>query len=141
MKMNPEAIVFDKDGTLVDFNQSWGAWLGNLVLLLEKFSGFDNLKHDIFDLFGFDEEEGKIFGEGSILAWATYPEMKTYLKEYFTAKKKLKNDEVEKIFEQTFAVCDDGKGVPEGLGDIRLLFEMLTNRGIKIAVVTSDQRH
>jgi len=136
----PELIIFDKDGTLVDFNQSWGTWCVNFAKLLAKEANLQDIDDDIYEMMGFDFENFKLFGEGSLLAWATYPEMRLYTRDYLIRKHNFALQEINDILDRVFAVCDEGKGLCQGLGDIFALFETITNNGIKVAVVTSDNR-
>ena len=38
--MNIKAVIFDKDGTLFDFQDTWGAWMGKI---LERLAGTDKV--------------------------------------------------------------------------------------------------
>ncbi|XP_075262799.1 choline dehydrogenase, mitochondrial-like isoform X6 [Convolutriloba macropyga] len=62
----PELIIFDKDGTLVDFHSMWSPWLLQLVENFEKSTGRKVPGDAIHDLMGFDSVRNK-FVPGSIL--------------------------------------------------------------------------
>lgn len=61
--MRIEGIVFDKDGTLFDFDATWGAWTR---IMLEKEAGQGPALVQLADALGYDLETGQ-FVSGSIV--------------------------------------------------------------------------
>ena len=60
--MKIKAILFDKDGTLFHFNDTWGPWFYNILIQLSK--GDDNLINKLSHLLKFNLNK-KIFEYGS----------------------------------------------------------------------------
>ena len=60
--MKIKAILFDKDGTLFHFNDTWGPWFYNILIQLSK--GDDNLIKKLSYLLKFNLNK-KIFEYGS----------------------------------------------------------------------------
>lgn len=66
-----KGIIFDKDGTLFDFNATWGAWTRGM--LQSEAAGDDALLHALADAMGFDLATG-LFKPESIVIAATVDE-------------------------------------------------------------------
>ncbi|MGB5558917.1 MAG: HAD family hydrolase, partial [Paracoccaceae bacterium] len=56
--MRAKAVLFDKDGTLFDFQKSWSRWIQQEIDRLAK--GDPELAHEIADAIGFDLSGGLI---------------------------------------------------------------------------------
>ncbi|SMX37283.1 HAD family hydrolase [Octadecabacter ascidiaceicola] len=67
-----KGLVFDKDGTLFDFNATWGAWARD-VFAAETQGDPDRLS-ELADALGYDLEKG-LFREGSIVIASTVSEI------------------------------------------------------------------
>ena len=50
---NIRAIIFDKDGTLIDFNAMWGDWITDLARHLEA-AAYISIAPQLFRAVGFD---------------------------------------------------------------------------------------
>ncbi|MFN3492414.1 MAG: hypothetical protein ACK40V_09370, partial [Anaerolineales bacterium] len=63
----PQAIIFDKDGTLIDFDLMWGGWTEYLANQIHQASG-----RDVFPLlcraFGYDAPSKKVLADGKLAA-------------------------------------------------------------------------
>ena len=59
-----KGIIFDKDGTLFDFNATWGAW--TRVMIAGESGGDPALNHALAQTLGYDLERG-VFFPGSIV--------------------------------------------------------------------------
>ena len=55
----PQLVIFDKDGTLIDFGEMWSAWLVELAHRLERVSGLE-LGGRFFSAMGFEPVAGRI---------------------------------------------------------------------------------
>ncbi len=92
-----ECIIFDKDGTLISFHDTWSPWADGLIDRLVarcsahvwkevKDKGFDPAKvavlverseeharKQVASTLGYDLEARRVYGESSLLAWAAQP--------------------------------------------------------------------
>lgn len=137
-----DLVVFDKDGTLIDFQQMWGGWVRDLVEGLERETGrpFAARLHDVL---GVDLATGLVQGHGLLAATP-----------------------MARIREVVLGVVADELGVPERasaakraavavdavwappdpialarpVGDLRGLLEGLREGDRRIALATSDDR-
>lgn len=83
------AILFDKDGTLLDFIGLWGRWsellIGNIVLLLQKQYKINASSEFLMLMLGFScDEDGKIleYDRSGLLSVGTNIQVKSYLTEH-----------------------------------------------------------
>ena len=61
-----ELIVFDKDGTLIEFHLMWGGWLEELARRLEREAGLA-LRDGLYPLLGVDQGSGMVLAHGLTL--------------------------------------------------------------------------
>ena len=59
-----KAVVFDKDGTLFDFNATWGAWTRDMIA--SEVGGDARRMAQLADVMGYDMDGG-VFRQGSIV--------------------------------------------------------------------------
>jgi phosphoglycolate phosphatase-like HAD superfamily hydrolase len=62
-----DLLVFDKDGTLIEFHLMWGAWVGGLATRLEAASGLE-LRDGLYALLGVDRASGRVHAHGLLAA-------------------------------------------------------------------------
>jgi phosphoglycolate phosphatase-like HAD superfamily hydrolase len=62
-----ELVVFDKDGTLIEFQLMWGAWVDALARGVEASSGL-SLRQGLYDLLGVDRRSGRVHAHGLLAA-------------------------------------------------------------------------
>ncbi len=67
-----QGIIFDKDGTLFDFNATWGAWSAGMIA--HEAGGDAALTAKLADVLGYDLEN-KIFHPGSLVIASTAGEL------------------------------------------------------------------
>src|SRR5215207_85553 len=60
-----QAIVFDKDGTLIDFDAMWGNWTLQLADRLEASTGLD-IRQALCESYGYDSARRKILADGKL---------------------------------------------------------------------------
>jgi phosphoglycolate phosphatase-like HAD superfamily hydrolase len=132
-----DIVVFDKDGTLVDFDAMWVPWARRVAAGLEAATSL-TLAADFYDMIGFDDATATTIPGGG-----------------------LSGAPMSLLREQTVALLR-GRGVDDGtieralalawyapdpvvearpLADLPALFEALRARGHRIAVATSDDRY
>jgi len=131
----PEVVIFDKDGTLVCFHTMWNSWCEELAKRMNKETESD-LSADIYDMMGYDSQTKKI-GMG-MLAEKTHPYIKEKVVEMLV-KQGFSEWEAKQVLKKTW------KDTPENMqikmtGNLRALFSRLQEKGIKVAICTSDSR-
>jgi phosphoglycolate phosphatase len=62
-----ELIIFDKDGTLIEFHTMWGHWVDDLAADLEATTG-RSLRESLYALLGVDPASGLVHGHGLMAA-------------------------------------------------------------------------
>ncbi len=134
-----KGIVFDKDGTLLDFDALWlPVAEGAINAVMQKYGLPPQTKDELFESVGVFDGETDITG---VLAGGTYQMMadcfKTVLKSHgicFDA------DEFDGFTVEAFH-GSFGKGeITPACKGIAVFFEQLKNTGVKIALITSDDR-
>ncbi|MDI3335429.1 HAD family hydrolase [Defluviimonas aestuarii] len=120
-------LVFDKDGTLFDFNATWSNWAR--VMLTELAGGSEALAGVLGRAVGFDLDTG-VFAPDSPVIAGTPAEISTYLLEHLPGADRAvlvaRMNAVSATTEQVAAV------------PLEDLFERLTARGLRIGLATND---
>ncbi|HJP88035.1 MAG TPA: HAD family hydrolase [Candidatus Limnocylindrales bacterium] len=62
-----DLLVFDKDGTLIEFHLMWGNWVEELARRLERASGLE-LRERLYPLLGVDRSTGLVHAHGLLAA-------------------------------------------------------------------------
>lgn len=131
-----ELVVFDKDGTLIEFARMWRDWVGELGARLSEATGVD-LVDQLFALMGVDPASGAIYPHGLLAA---------------TPMARLRELVIEAVEDEGVAPDLAARAVGEAwrapdpvalatpVTDLPALLAALTARGIRAAVATSDDR-
>jgi phosphoglycolate phosphatase len=131
-----DLVIFDKDGTLLDFHAMWGGWARELGDRLEA-AARRPVAPDVFAAIGFDPSTGRVAGGGP-LATGTM----AGIKELVAAVLRRWCPSVaaaRRATEDAWFVPDPtALAVP--LADLPALFAWLHEGGRRIAVVTTDDR-
>ena len=62
-----ELVIFDKDGTLIEFHTMWGGWVDALARRLEAAAGLP-LREGLYPLLGVDRGTGLVHAHGLMAA-------------------------------------------------------------------------
>ena len=62
-----DLVVFDKDGTMIEFSAMWAGWAADLADRLEGATGL-SLERPLFTMLGFDPATGRVLPEGGLAA-------------------------------------------------------------------------
>lgn len=132
----PRLVIFDKDGTLIDFQRMWGQWAVAFAERLSQQIAVD-VRHDILRIYGVDPQSLRIDPQGalSISPMATMQQMAvSHIMPYCS-------DMVQayQIVQQAWQPPDPTVNVYP-LADIAQLFGHLRHLGVMIAVATADNR-
>jgi phosphoglycolate phosphatase-like HAD superfamily hydrolase len=135
--------VFDKDGTLMDFEQAWGQRIRDwIAFIVDKVGGNEALSEALFHMFGYDPKSHEVAVDGPILA-ASGETMKTLCAGVLYQEIGLPWHEGEKVaIESLWAAFGSPLTQEEiqPLGDVKGTIRSMRKSGIAIAVATADNR-
>jgi phosphoglycolate phosphatase len=131
-----QAIIFDKDGTLIDFDVMWGGWAVYLAEQLHQASGLD-VHGPLCLAFGYDEETRKVLAHGKLAAFPM-AELRQLTVDVMQSLG-LHVAVAERIVEECWCIPDPVL-LAKPLTDLRDLFYKLQTEKIKIAIATADDR-
>jgi len=131
-----QAIIFDKDGTLIDFDAMWGGWVVYLAEQLRLVSG-SNVHAALYLAMGYDDNTRKVFPYGKLASqpMALLYQLTVDVMQFFG----LDAPEAERVVEAAWCVPDPIM-LAKPLTDTRTLFSNLRKHGIQIAIATADDR-
>lgn len=131
-----ELVIFDKDGTLIDFHGPWGEWAETLADRIDAAADLD-VRAPLFEMLGFDLVTHRTLAHGALAAtpMARLREMTVDV---------ITGDGVpEHIAEAIVAAtweAPDPVATAQPLADLERLFATLVADGKLIAVATTDDR-
>jgi phosphoglycolate phosphatase len=135
LNFSPRLIIFDKDGTLIDFHAMWSAWIRALAGRLERRLGRP-VAGELYELVGFSELTGRAI-PGGPLAVTPMAELRSLITSVVRGTG-MSAVQAGAVMRDLWFVPDATRVTP--LADLRLVFEALCADGIAIAVATSDDR-
>ena len=131
-----QAIIFDKDGTLIDFDAMWGGWAVYLAEQLQATCGFD-AREPLCLAMGYDAKARKVSPTGRL---ASRPMSQLYqLTVEVIQAFGLSRSEAECVVEKAWCIPDPVM-LARPLTDTRTLFSKLYEHRIQIAIATADDR-
>ncbi len=131
-----QAIIFDKDGTLNDFDAMWGGWVVYLAEQLHLISGLD-VHEALCVAMGFDDKNKKVLAHGKLAA--TPMHLLYRLTVEVMQSLGLSAEEAERVVEKSWCIPDPVI-LAKQFTDTRALFSQLYGKGIKIGIATTDDR-
>lgn len=136
-----DLVVFDKDGTLLDFHETWVGIIRELIRIFANYTPVTQaLKQRIEKTLGVSVDKNEIDGNGA-LAMGTFAECNALLT-YSLYREGIRWDAAQEIVHEAgaraFGPQTRKKHVKPVRGALALL-ETLKSRGISIAVATNDK--
>jgi phosphoglycolate phosphatase-like HAD superfamily hydrolase len=131
-----ELIVFDKDGTLIEFHLMWGAWVDALASELEASTGVA-LRDALYELLGVDQETGRVHAHG-LMAATPMSRIREAVVARVAAAGVGPDDAVTAVGAAWYA--PDPVALAQPVTDLRTLLDRLRRRVPTFAVATSDDR-
>lgn len=131
-----QAIIFDKDGTLIDFDAMWGGWSIYLAEQLRQASGL-NVHTPLCLAMGYDEKINKVLAQGKLAA-SPMAQLHKLTVEVMQSLG-LSAEAAQRIVEECWCIPDPVL-LAKPFTDMRDLFSKLQNENIKIAIATADDR-
>ncbi|GAB4215350.1 MAG: HAD family hydrolase [Roseiflexaceae bacterium] len=132
----PELVIFDKDGTLLDFAAMWGGWALDLARRLEQAAGLPLLER-LGAALGFDPRDGAPIPEGP-LAVESMAALRLYAAAAL-ADAGLPPARAEELIAALWT-APDPVALARPLADLPALFGGLRAAGVRVAIATADDR-
>lgn len=130
MNLN-KGVLFDKDGTIINFKKNWKDAIDLFMKKVEEITGKSS--DEIQNRLGYSN--GDII-PNSPIASSSYKEIGDILGDFEICREKsFLKDEVENFFNNYF---DENISKLELIGNVKGLFVNLKNNGFKIGIATSD---
>ena len=131
-----QAIIFDKDGTLIDFDAMWGGWVIYLAEQLQSVSGLD-VRNTLCAAIGYDQLNKKVLAHGRM---AASPMAQLYqLTIEVMQSQGLSESAAKRVVEEGWSIPDPVM-MAKQFTDTRALFNSLHKQNIRVAIATSDDR-
>ena len=121
-----DAVIFDKDGTLFDFQASWGAWMQSVLARFARDS--DDLQR-LSAVLGFDADSGSFAKDSPVIAMTT-PEIAQVLHSHLTGIS------LYALNETLGALSADAPMLPAV--PLRDVLGALKARGLRLGLATND---
>lgn len=131
-----EAIIFDKDGTLIDFDAMWGTWTLQLADRLQASVKLD-VRQALCDSYGYDIARRKILPDGKLTCTPMWKLRELMLDVAQSAG--ISDHQAQGVVEEAWFVPDPVT-LAKPFTNVRKLFTNIHERGIKIAIATTDDR-
>ena len=144
LQFDINCAIFDKDGTLLDFEHAWGQRIRDWIALIVRTVGGDEaLAQTLYHTFGYNPIQRQVAIDGPILA-ASGSTMKTLSAGVLYTAQGLPWHQAEKVAIDTIRAIfgpplSDEEIKP--LGNVKGTIRALHEAGIAIAVATADNRH
>jgi phosphoglycolate phosphatase-like HAD superfamily hydrolase len=131
-----DLVVFDKDGTLIEFDAMWAGWAAGLAAGLERATGL-RIRGPLFELLGFDPASGRVLAGGALAA-TPMARLRDLTRSLLVAAG-LSAASADAAVDEAWH-APDPVALARPLGDVAGLFARLRLSGRRIGVATSDDR-
>lgn len=131
-----DLVIFDKDGTLIEFDLMWGAWVEALATRLEAAAGFP-LREGLYLMLGVDRATGLVHAHG-LMAATPMSRIREVVEEFVAesgAGRALAAAAVDSAW-----YAPDPVALAKPVTDLAALLGRLRTRVGTFAVATSDDR-
>lgn len=135
-EFSADLVIFDKDGTLIDFHHMWAEWVTTLARRLEQTAGID-LAAPLYRAMGYDAAAARVLPTGPLAAHSMAALRRMTVEVVRGAA--LTEADAERVVAQAWYVPDP-VALARPIGNLPRLFSTLAALKIKIAVATSDDR-
>ena len=131
-----DLIVFDKDGTLIEFDLMWGGWVDDIARKLEAATGLA-LREGLYEMLGVDPATGLVFWHG-LMAATPMARIREAIEAFVSAAGAGDHAALAAVGAAWYA--PDPVGLARPVTDLPNLLRRLRERVGQFAVATSDDR-
>ncbi len=135
IEFSPALVIFDKDGTLIDFHAMWGGWIAEVGERLEAAAGLP-VRDRLFAVMKFDPASGKV-SDGPLAGTTMENIRRLTVKTLHDSG--LAAEAVEAAMRAAWHLPDP-VALARPLAHLPTLFNQLHQLGAKVAVATIDDR-
>ena len=138
--LDVEAIIFDKDGTLIDVHHYWSSMLEiRASFIVDKYNLNDRIKFELMDAMGVDIKSGKIKTDGPVGIKPRSFIVSVAVEVLNSNNISISNADIESIFlEVDRKTSDNILPLLKLLPDVGRLLENLKQCGVTIMLATTD---
>lgn len=131
-----QLIIFDKDGTLIDFDAMWGCWVSDLAQRLESITRMP-VTERLFQMMGFDAVSGRVSAGGklAVTPMAILRRLTVEVVRGAGLSPEAADAAVTSAWREP-----DPVALARPITNLLSLFATLRARGLKIAIATTDDR-
>jgi phosphoglycolate phosphatase len=131
-----DLIIFDKDGTLIEFDLMWGGWVEDIATKLEASTGLA-LRDGLYELLGVDPESGLVYWHG-LMAATPMARIREEIEGFVAAAGAGPARALAAVDAAWYA--PDPVGLARPVTDLPALLQRLRSKVSHFAVATSDDR-
>jgi phosphoglycolate phosphatase len=131
-----DLLIFDKDGTLIEFHLMWGPWVEELAVRLEAATGLP-LREGLYPLLGLDRATGRVEAHG-LMAATPMRRLREVVERYVSDAGAGPAAAAEAVASAWHA--PDPVALAQPVTDLKALLPALRRRVPTFAVATSDDR-
>ena len=131
-----DLVIFDKDGTLIEFDAMWAGWSVTLAADLERSAGI-RIRDALFAMLGFDATSGRVL-PGARLAATPMARLRDRTRDVLL-EAGLSRSRAEAVLHDAWH-APDPVALAHPLVDLVGLLTRLHGQGKRIALATSDDR-
>ena len=130
MKRNPpfKAVLFDKDGTLFDFQATWSKWIPHVLRIFTH--GDRELARHVAAQLGFDSDAGEFLQDSPFVAGTPEVTIEVFIRQF----PERSPSEIVRILAESSSAAEQVPAAP-----LQPLFEDLKRRNLRIGLVTNDR--
>ncbi|CAI5720991.1 unnamed protein product [Peronospora destructor] len=135
-RCSPGLVVFDKDGTLIDFTLMWGGWVESQAWNVEMTTNLP-VREKLFEAMGYDWISRSIKSKGALCCTPMGELYKLAVK--VLVNEGMTQSKADEIIQQCWSMPDPVL-TSRPLANVPTLFRTIKKMGMKIAVCTTDDR-
>jgi phosphoglycolate phosphatase len=131
-----ELVIFDKDGTIIEFDSMWSSWAVALADGLQAATS-RSVEVPVFQMLGYDATTGRVLPGGGLAA-TPMARLRERTRDVLV-EQGISGGEADRALEAAWH-APDPVGLARPLTDLSALFGRLRATGRRIAIATSDDR-
>lgn len=135
-RCDPSLVVFDKDGTLIDFNLMWGGWVETQAWRVEMTTQLP-VREKLFDAMGYDWICRSVRSKGALCCTPMGELYKLAVK--VLVSEGMTAEAAESVIKQCWKMPNPVL-TSRPLADLTGLFRTIKQMGMKIGICTTDDR-